>query len=71
MGGDCAREGGSFKLPSTTGTIAVCVQRRVLQLVKLVDGAMVCQGNSDPDFTELCKQRGGQHQQSWSCICIQ
>ena len=43
----------------------------LLQLVKLVDGAMVCQGNSDPDFTELCKQRGGQHQQSWSCICIQ
>ena len=32
----------------------------LLQQVKLVDGATVCQGNSDPDFTDLCKHRGGQ-----------
>ena len=32
----------------------------LLQLMKLVDRASVCQGNSDADFIELCKQRGGQ-----------
>ena len=38
MGGDCTREGGSFKLPSTTGTIAVCVQCRVFVATGEVSG---------------------------------
>ena len=41
MRGDCTREGGSFILPCTTETITVCVQCRLLQLVKLVDRATV------------------------------
>ena len=62
MEGDCARQG---KVVPTSCPVLweqspyVHSADCLLQLMKLVDGASVCQGNSDTDFIELCKQRGG------------
>ena len=61
MEGDCARQG---KVVPTSCPVlweaALCAQCQLLVATDEVSGwSKLCQGNSDTDFIELCKQRGG------------
>lgn len=63
MGGDCARQG---KVVPTSCPVLweqspyVHSADCLLNLKKLVDGASVCQGNSDADLLNFMNRHGGQ-----------